>query len=59
MAGVEIPVEFASIRAYIRTIHGGPRWLLPAELAFLDEIVPPQGPVSLSCGPTRRVVRLW
>ena len=24
-----------------------------------DEIVPPQGPVSLSCGPTRRVVRLW
>lgn len=38
MAGVEIPVEFASIRAYIRTIHGGARWLLPAELAFLDEI---------------------
>ena len=38
MAGVEIPVEFASIRAYIRQVHGGPRWLLPAELAFLDEI---------------------
>lgn len=38
MAGVEIPVDFASIRAYIRTIHGGARWLLPAELAFLNEI---------------------
>lgn len=24
-----------------------------------DQIVPPQGAVSLSCGPTRRVVRAW
>lgn len=38
MAGVEIPVQLDSIKRHIRTVHGGARWLLPAELAFLDEM---------------------
>lgn len=38
MAGVEIPIRLESIRTFLASQAGAPRYLLPAELNFLDQM---------------------